>query len=70
MDKSDVEVVVGTQDVKRSAGFQQETKQETQTAAVVSPEKQTAVHNAGIPNGGLQAWLQVLGAFFLWFNTW
>jgi hypothetical protein len=23
-----------------------------------------------IPNGGLVAWLQVLGAFFLWFNTW
>lgn len=22
------------------------------------------------PNGGLVAWLQVLGAFFLWFNTW
>ncbi|THV71416.1 MFS general substrate transporter [Aureobasidium pullulans] len=23
-----------------------------------------------IPNGGFVAWLQVLGAFFLWFNTW
>jgi hypothetical protein len=23
-----------------------------------------------IPNSGLVAWLQVLGAFFLWFNTW
>lgn len=23
-----------------------------------------------IPNGGLQAWLQVVGAFFLYFNTW
>jgi hypothetical protein len=23
-----------------------------------------------IPDGGLQAWLQVLGAFFLWWNTW
>lgn len=22
------------------------------------------------PNGGLQAWLHVLGAFMLWFNTW
>ena len=22
------------------------------------------------PNGGVQAWLQVLGAFMLWFNTW
>lgn len=25
---------------------------------------------AAIPNGGLTAWLQVLGAFFLFFNTW
>lgn len=25
---------------------------------------------ADIPNGGIVAWLQVLGAFFLWFNTW
>lgn len=22
------------------------------------------------PNGGLHAWLQVLGAFFMYFNTW
>ncbi|KZF25870.1 putative MFS monocarboxylate transporter [Xylona heveae TC161] len=26
--------------------------------------------NNAIPNGGLQAWLQVLGAFFLFFNSW
>lgn len=23
-----------------------------------------------IPNGGAMAWLQVLGSFFLFFNTW
>ena len=23
-----------------------------------------------IPNGGLRAWLQVLGTFFIFFNTW
>ena len=23
-----------------------------------------------VPNGGLTAWLQVLGSFFLFFNTW
>ena len=23
-----------------------------------------------IPNGGSQAWLQVLGSFFLFFNSW
>jgi len=27
-------------------------------------------HLASIPNGGLRAWMQVLGAFFLFFNTW
>jgi hypothetical protein len=70
MDKSDIEVVVGAEDARASADSQQEIKGETKTAAAVSQEKQTAVHNAGIPNGGLQAWLQVLGAFFLWFNTW
>lgn len=26
--------------------------------------------DSNIPNGGLVAWVQVLGAFFLWFNTW
>ena len=25
---------------------------------------------SSVPDGGLQAWLQVTGAFFLWFNTW
>lgn len=24
----------------------------------------------GPPNGGLKAWTQILGAFFLYFNTW
>lgn len=37
-------------------------------------EKKTtkaSVNNvASIPNGGLRAWLQVLGVFFLFFNTW
>jgi hypothetical protein len=25
---------------------------------------------SSIPNGGLRAWLQVAGVFFLFFNTW
>ncbi|KAJ4305390.1 hypothetical protein N0V90_000921 [Kalmusia sp. IMI 367209] len=34
-------------------------------------KSQPSVNNAAaIPNGGLTAWLQVLGAFFLFFNTW
>ncbi|ETS82739.1 hypothetical protein PFICI_04615 [Pestalotiopsis fici W106-1] len=32
---------------------------------IKSADKQSTV-----PDGGLQAWLQVLGAFFLFFNTW
>jgi hypothetical protein len=33
--------------------------------------KQPSAYNAGaIPDGGLVAWLQVLGAFFLFFNSW
>jgi hypothetical protein len=33
--------------------------------------KAVSVNNiSAIPNGGLQAWLQVLGAFFLFFTSW
>lgn len=70
MDKSDIEVVVGAEDVRGSADSQQEINHKTKTTAAVPQEEQTAVHDAGIPDGGLQAWLQVVGAFFLWFNTW
>ena len=40
--------------------------------APLEPVKSKAsVNNVStIPNGGLKAWLQVLGAFFLLFNTW
>jgi hypothetical protein len=26
--------------------------------------------DSGPPNAGIRAWLQVLGSFFLFFNTW
>lgn len=29
-----------------------------------------ATKKDAVPNGGLLAWLQVLGAFFLFLNTW
>ena len=29
-----------------------------------------AQFDVGPPNGGLKAWLQVAGSFFLFFNTW
>lgn len=40
--------------------------------APLEPVKSKASVNnvSAIPNGGLKAWLQVLGAFFLLFNTW
>ena len=34
-------------------------------------EKKASVNNmSAIPNGGLVAWLQVLGSFTLFFNSW
>jgi len=38
-------------------------------AAGVKDEKPTPP-TSEIPNGGLTAWLQVAGAFFLFFNSW
>ncbi|KAH8883579.1 MFS general substrate transporter [Thozetella sp. PMI_491] len=38
-------------------------------AAEPAPEP-VAPTKPPVPDGGLQAWLQVVGAFFLWFNTW
>lgn len=40
-------------------------------ASRASKASKFSVTNEGsIPNGGFRAWLQVLGAFFLFFNTW
>lgn len=39
---------------------------ETETAIEPTP---TSVNNE-IPNGGLTAWLQVVGSFFLFLNCW
>lgn len=45
------------------------TRQKDQLEPVVS--KQPSVnHVESIPNGGAMAWLQVLGGFFLFFNSW
>lgn len=38
---------------------------------VTAKSANPSVNNVkAIPNGGLTAWLQVLGAFFLFFNSW
>ena len=39
-----------------------------QTLSLVAPPKSKCIQQ--IPNGGLQAWLQVLGSFVLFHNTW
>jgi hypothetical protein len=36
----------------------------------VQSRRSSARAVSDIPNGGLMAWLQVLGAFFLLFNSW
>ena len=33
-------------------------------------EKANVNNTDAVPNGGLKAWLQVAGSFFLTFNTW
>jgi hypothetical protein len=38
------------------------------TLSLVAPVKSKCIQQ--IPNGGLQAWLQVLGSFVLFHNTW
>lgn len=44
----------------------------TNVGEKLEPSKsRPSINNAAaIPDGGLTAWLQVLGAFFLFFNTW
>jgi hypothetical protein len=38
--------------------------------ALESTQKALANETKTVPNGGLKAWLQVLGTFFIFFNTW
>ena len=36
----------------------------------MNSSKESKLPSSEAPNGGLSAWLQVAGAFFLYFNTW
>jgi hypothetical protein len=57
-------------DEEKSIGEESETRH-PQSSGEAEPEVSNAPPSPGpIPNGGLQAWLQVLGAWILFFNTW
>ena len=48
-----------------------EADEEFDSAKLEKKTTKASVNNiSSIPNGGLRAWLQVLGVFFLFFNTW
>lgn len=49
---------------------QDDEKAASSEPAVEAPAKPSANTASAIPNGGLNAWLQVLGGFMLFFNTW
>ena len=36
----------------------------------VASEKPSVNNIKSVPNGGLQAWMQVISSFFVFFNTW
>ena len=48
-----------------------ETQDQLQAALVNEKEDNQLVEEANKPpNGGLTAWMQVVAAFFIFFNTW
>ncbi len=52
-------------------GHLEHEKRSKDGGALEKKVSKASVNNmSSIPNGGLKAWLQVLGAFFLMFNTW
>jgi hypothetical protein len=48
--------------------------EDVETATTMAVEKsgtRISVNNVNsIPNGGLRAWMQVVGSFFIFYNTW
>lgn len=55
-----------------SQALPEHAKRDTSNEASPRPEVAEAAPTAPPtpPNGGMKAWLQVLGAFFLFFNSW
>ena len=49
----------------------EEKVQDDDGASLSKVSTKPSVNNIrSVPNGGLKAWLQVLGVFFVFFNTW
>lgn len=63
-----------TPDTDSNNATRLEEKQPAQEAAgeplALAPTKHSVNNINSVPDGGLKAWLQVLGSFFLMFNTW
>jgi hypothetical protein len=51
--------------------MEDKSSQEIQPGNIDEPRQKASVSDtSSIPNGGLKAWLQVAGTFFVFFNTW
>lgn len=54
--------------MQQGQGFRSETPSNGSPGERRHPDSEKGV--SPVPDGGIRAWLQVLGAFFLFFNTW
>ena len=58
----------GYDDTEKQAA---QTTDEPDGASLANVSSKPSVNNIkSVPNGGTKAWLQVLGVFFVFFNTW
>ena len=61
-------------DEENALPSQQQREAEAPASTSVEEEKPTSLQlqrtQSGPPNGGFKAWMQVAGAYFLFFNTW
>lgn len=70
-EKEDEEIEMQDVDLQRETTVQEKEQDRDGTTPEPTASVAPSVNNfASIPNGGLQAWLQVLGSFFLFVNSW
>jgi hypothetical protein len=71
IDGGDVEKQTSMRSIQSGNGVSANGLEKQTTRRSVRSGKAVSVNNiSAIPNGGTTAWLQVLGAFFLFFNSW